>query len=165
MEYATNGNSLTPNVQLVYNWKDVMDVTSRYRLTFTDTKYDIEQLEDRQFINHSVQIQTATFLPKKLEWRNDVNFNYNPDVAPGFQKSSWFWNASLAYSVLKDKGTITLKVFDVLNQNTNARRTATQNFIQDSESLVLRRYAMLSFSWKFNSLGKKGEIRERKWSY
>ena len=165
VEYATNGNSITPNIQLVYNWKDVMDITSRYRLTYTDTKYDIEQLEDRQFINHSVQIQTATFLPKKLEWRNDINFNYNPDVAPGFQKSSWFWNASVAYSVLKDKGTISLKVFDLLNQNTNARRTATQNFIQDSESLVLRRYAMLSFSWKFNSLGKKGEIREPNWSY
>ena len=79
-------------------------------------------------------------------------------MAVGFQRSACFWNSTLAYSVLKDTGTLTFKVYDLLDQNTNARRTKTQNYIQDSESLVLQQYVMLSFSWKFNSLGKKGEV-------
>jgi hypothetical protein len=58
---------------------------------------------------------------------------------------------------LKDKGTLTLKVYDLLNQNNNLRRTATANFIRDSQSGVLQRYFILSFSYKFNSLGQKGE--------
>ena len=57
--------------------------------------------------------------------------------------------------MLKDKGTLTLKVYDILNQNNNSQRTASGNFIQDSESTVLQRFVMLSFSYKFNSLGKK----------
>jgi hypothetical protein len=61
---------------------------------------------------------------------------------------------------MKDKAILTLKAYDLLNQNTNARRTATQNYIQDSQSTVLQRYFMLSFSWKFNSLGKKGETQD-----
>ncbi|MCB0445124.1 MAG: outer membrane beta-barrel protein, partial [Gelidibacter sp.] len=73
------------------------------------------------------------------------------------QKSAWFWNSTLAYSILKDQAAITLKVYDLLNQNTNAQGTTTQNYIQDSQSTVLQQYFMLSFSWKFNSLGKKGE--------
>jgi len=76
------------------------------------------------------------------------------------QSKSFTISGTMAYSVLKDQGTITLKLYDLLNQNTNASRRATQNFIEDSQSLVLRRYAMLSFSWKFNSLGKKGETEK-----
>jgi len=112
------------------------------------------------FARHSAGIRTATFLPKKLVWRNDIKYNYNPDVAEGFESQSWFWNATVAYTMLKDKGIVTLKVFDLLNQNTNARRSASQDYIRDSESTVLNQYFLLSFSWKFNSLGSKGESRD-----
>ena len=88
---------------------------------------------------------------------NDISFNYNPNFADGFQKSSWFWNSTITYTIMKDKGLLSLKVYDLLNQNTNARRVATQDFIQDSQSTVLRQYFMLSFSFKFNSLGSKGK--------
>ena len=156
-QYASTTNSVTPNLQLTFNWKDILDIIPSYGISFTSTKYDLDTFDDRDFLRHTARLQTATFLPKKLEWRNDINYSFNPDVAPGFQQSAWFWNSTVAYSILKDQGTITLKVYDLLNQNTNARRTATQNFIQDSQSLVLQRYFLLSFSWKFNSLGKKGE--------
>ena len=62
--------------------------------------------------------------------------------------------------MLNDKGTLSLKAYDLLNQNTNARRTVTSNYIEDRQSSVLQQYFMLSFSWKFNSLGKKGESRD-----
>jgi len=159
-EYASTAVSFTPNMRLTFNWKEVMDIIPNYRIAFTRTTYDLDLFDDRQFLNHTLGVQTATFLPKKLEWRNSIDFNYNPDVSPGFQKSAWFWNTTLAYSVLKDSGTISLKIYDLLDQNTNARRSATQNYIQDSQSLVLRRYAMISFSWKFNSLGKKGDTED-----
>jgi len=66
----------------------------------------------------------------------------------------------LAYSLLNDKAVITLKVYDLLNQNTNARRIATQDYIEDKQSTVLRQYFMLSLSYKFNSLGSKGESND-----
>lgn len=159
-EYASNSNSLSPNLRLTFTWKNVLEIIPNYRPSFTKTTYDLAGFEDREFVRHSAGIQTATFLPEKLEWRNDINYSYNPDVAPGFQRSAWFWNSTLAYSVLQDTGTVTLKVYDLLNQNNNVRRTATQNYIQDRQSLVLQQYFMLSFSWKFNSLGKKGEVND-----
>ncbi|MBL4662371.1 MAG: TonB-dependent receptor [Flavobacteriaceae bacterium] len=164
-QYDSNVNSISPNIRLTFTWKDVLEFIPNYRLSFTKNTYDLDLFEDQDFMSHRVGLQTATFLPKKWEWRNDVNFNYNPNVAPGFQRSAWFWNTTLAYSILKDQGTLTLKVYDLLNQNTNASRSATQNYIQDSQSLVLQRYAMLSFSWKFNSLGKKGEVGKDRMFY
>ncbi|SFN92370.1 CarboxypepD_reg-like domain-containing protein [Bizionia echini] len=157
VQYASKVRSLSPEVGMRFTWKEVMEFRPRYSVSFTKNKYDLAEFEDREFLEHNLNIGTALFLPKKFEWRNDINFNYNPNVGPGFQKSAWFWNSTLAYSVLKDAGTVTLKVYDLLDQNTNARRTATQNYIQDSQSTVLEQYFMLSFSWKFNSLGSKGE--------
>lgn len=161
VKYSAVNTSLTPSLELSFNWKDVMEITPEYRVSYTRSKYDIDQFENQEFLRHNLAIRTATFLPKNLEWRNDINFNYNPNIADGFQKSAWFWNATLAYSILKDNGTVSLKAYDLLNQNTNARRIATANYIQDSQSTVLQRYFMLSFSWKFNSLGKAGEVDDR----
>ncbi|EGV44711.2 TonB-dependent receptor [Bizionia argentinensis JUB59] len=159
VQYASKRQSLSPKAELRFIWKNVMEFRPRYSISFTKNKYDLPEFEDRNFLYLDLSLSTALFLPKKFEWRNDVNFNYNPNIGPGFQKSAWFWNSTLAYSVLKDAGTVTLKVYDLLNQNTNARRTATQNYIQDSQSTVLEQYFMLSFSWKFNSLGSKGETK------
>ena len=157
VQYASRVRSISPSASLTFTWKDVLEIRPRYRITFTKNQFDIDDFEDRAFSYHDLNIRTALFLPKNFEWRNDIQYNYNPNIGEGFQKSAWFWNATLAYSVLQDSGTITLKVYDLLNQNTNARRTATENYIQDSQSTVLEQYFMLSFSWKFNSLGKKGE--------
>lgn len=158
VQYASKNTSLTPNVNMSLNWRNVMELRPSYRISITKNTFDIDGFEDQDFVQHTFGIRTATFVPKKFEWRNDINFTYNPNVADGFQRSAWFWNSTLAYSFLKDKATLTLKAYDLLNQNTNARRTATANFIQDSQSTVLQRFFMLSFSWKFNSLGKKGEV-------
>ncbi|WP_282135988.1 outer membrane beta-barrel protein [Seonamhaeicola maritimus] len=158
IQYASDVNSISPNINFMFTWKNVMEIRPRYTISFTKNKYDIDSFDNREFLFHSLNINTATFLPKNFEWRNNVMYTYNPNIAEGFQKSAWFWNSTLAYSVLKNKGIITLKAYDILNQNTNARRVATQDYIQDSQSTVLQQYFMLSFSWKFNSLGKLGEI-------
>lgn len=157
VQYASKTNSLTPTLSLTYTWKKLFEIRPNYRLALTRSTYDLADFEDQNFLRHSLGIRTATFVPKNFEWRNDINFTYNPNVAAGFQKSAWFWNSTLAYSFLKEKAAITIKVYDLLDQNTNAQRTATQNYIQDQQSTVLEQYFMLSFSWKFNSLGPKGE--------
>lgn len=159
VKYASKSLVFNPNIGVDYTWKDILEFKPRYRLSITNSKYDIEAFDDRNFTSHNLDLKTAYFLPKGFEWRNDITYNYNSNIADGFQKSAWFWNASVAYSVLKEKGIITLKVYDLLNQNTNARRRATQDYIEDTQSTVLRQYFMLNFSWKFNSLGSKGEIR------
>ncbi|WP_425077268.1 outer membrane beta-barrel protein [Psychroserpens sp. S379A] len=157
VQYASETTSFTPNVGLEFTWKKIFDIKPSYRLNITNNTFDIDAFEDREFLNHNLSIKTTTYLPKRFEWINDIRYNYNPNVADGFQKSAWFWNTSLAYSMLKDKAALTLKVYDLLNQNTNARRRATSDYIEDLQSTVLQQYFMLSFSWKFNSLGSKGE--------
>ncbi|MFY0630336.1 MAG: TonB-dependent receptor [Flavobacteriaceae bacterium] len=161
VKYNSLNTSLTPGFGLTYKWKDLFEIEPRYTMSRTKTNFNIEQFTDQSFTTHNLRIRTRTFAPKKLEWRNDVRFQYNPNVAAGFQKSSWFWNATLAYSLLKDKATLSLKAYDILNQNTNARRRATANYIEDSESIVLSQYFLVSFSWRFNTMGDKANQNRR----
>ena len=88
---------------------------------------------------------------------------YNADVADGFDQSYVFWNASLTYTFLKEKGSVALKVYDLLNQNNNVLRVSNEDYIQDVQSTVLKQYFMLTLSYKFNTLGKKGEIDDNPW--
>lgn len=157
VQYRSQVTSLTPSLGLRFTWNKVMELRPKYRLSFTKNTYDIETFEDVDFLSHNLDLNLTTYLPKHFEWVNTIDYSYNPNVASGFQKSAWFWNSTLAYSFLKEKAVLTLKVYDLLNQNTNASRRATENYIQDSQSTVLQQYFMLSFSWKFNSLGSKGE--------
>ncbi len=160
IKYASKNFSYSPKLGFKFTWKELFEFRPNYELNYTSNKFDLDNFDDRKFLRHEVRLRTTTFYPKKLEWNNDIKYIFNPDVAPGFETSSVFWNSSLAYSVLKDNGTISLKVYDLLNQNTNSQRTATQDYIQDSESTVLQQYFMLGFSYKFNTLGKKGETRK-----
>lgn len=160
VQYASHVNSFTPELDFTFEWKDIFEIRPRYSVRFTNNKYNLDTFEDTQFLFHQLRVRTVCYLPKNFEWRNDIEYNYDPSISSSFQQSAWFWNSTLAYSFMKDKAILTLKAYDLLNQNTNARRTATQNYIQDSQSTVLQRYFMLSFSWKFNSLGKKGETQD-----
>ncbi len=160
VQYASRTTTLNPNVGIGFTWEDLFEIRPSYRFSYSNNTFDLDLFEDNTYVQHQLRLQTTTTYPKKLEWSNTVLYTYNPDVAPGFQNSSVFWNSSLAYSILQDKGLITLKVYDLLNQNTNASRSSTADYIQDVESTVLQRYFMLSFSYKFNTLGKKGETKD-----
>ncbi|NVK53229.1 MAG: TonB-dependent receptor [Flavobacteriaceae bacterium] len=158
-KYSSNTNSISPNIGLTFNWKGMFEIYPRYTISFSETKFNISSFNTQQFIRHGLRIRTKTLNSKRFEWSNDIRYSYNPNISAGFNKSAWFWNATIDYSIFNDKGTISLKAYDLLNQNTNVRRITNSNYIEDSQSTVLQQYFMLSFSWKFNSLGKKGETR------
>jgi hypothetical protein len=48
-----------------------------------------------------------------------------------------------------------VKVFDLLDQNVATRRFTGDDFIQDTQELVLQQYFMLSFTYKFSKFGGK----------
>lgn len=159
IKYASQNLSFNPNIGLTFSWNNKLEFTPNYSLSFNKTTFDIDTFQKQEFLTHALGFRTSAIASKKLDWKNDISYNYNPNIASGFQKSSWFWNSSISYSMLKDRGDLTLKVYDLLNQNTNARRIASANYIQDTQSNILKRYFMLNFSWKLNKMGGMGMRR------
>ena len=159
VQYASRTITYSPDVSFSFIWDKLFQIKPSYRVSFSENTFNLDLFENRTYVQHDLQLETTTYFPEKLEWNNDINYSYNSNIAPGFQKDAIFWNTTLSYSILEDKGLITLKAYDLLNQNTNARRTSTQDYIEDVQSTVLQRYFMIGFSYKFNTLGKKGETK------
>ena len=162
-QYASITKRVQPRIGLRFTWTKWFEVRPEYSIEFNTTSFNRDFFDGREFTQHNARLRTTTFFPEWLTWENDIRYIYNPNVGVGFQADAVFWNSSLAYSFINDKALVTFKVYDLLNQNTNARRTATQSYIEDVQSTVLQQYFMLSFSYKFNTLGKKGEVRENNW--
>ncbi|MGY5355291.1 outer membrane beta-barrel protein [Wenyingzhuangia sp. IMCC45467] len=160
LQYTSFYNNLGPSIWTEFNWDKIANINIRYNPYYTKNSFDthnqnINNLVAQEFTNHRIRISTTNYFLKKLELRNEINYTYNPNISDGFDKSSWFWNATIAYSLFKDSATLSLKAYDVLNQNINVYKYSYQNVVVDRQSTVLQQYFMLSFSWKFNSLKKK----------
>lgn len=155
VKFSTKRNRLTPSVRMTYNYKELLEIEPRYSVSLNATQYSLDNFNDETFQNHNVGLKTTTFWPKKIVFGNDLQYTYRTNVAPGFERSALFWNMSLGLKILKDKGTIKLTAYDLLDQNINTRRSVTADFIQDSQSTVLQRYFMLGFTYKLSKIGGK----------
>jgi len=145
--------SVSPGIRLTYAIQEVFEVNPSYSLTYNDTKYSINEDRNEDFINHRVGFEATTFWPKNVIFGNDISYNYNGNVSPGFQNSSILWNTSLGYQFLDEKATLKVKVYDVLDQVVDTRRIIGDDYIQDTNSLILTQYAMLSFTYKLSNFG------------
>lgn len=87
---------------------------------------------------------------------SDLNYNATSGYSEGFDTKTWMWNATISYQFLRGRqATVSLKAYDILGQRSNISRSVTANYIDDSSYNSLTRYVMLSFSYRFNTMGNK----------
>ncbi len=155
IKYSSNTLSVTPRFGATFNFAEKVEIEPSYNISFSNTEYSLDSFENQKFTTQRLRLKTATFIPKKVEWRNDVSFVYNPNVAQGFNKQYVIWNMSLGIKVFKDNGLFQAQVFDLLKQRTNDRRISSQDFIEDTQSTVLQQYFMFSFTYNLKKVGGK----------
>ncbi|MCM8569272.1 outer membrane beta-barrel protein [Gramella jeungdoensis] len=153
VKYNSDQYTLSPTVFLSYAIDELLEISPRYSLTYNDISYDINRGRDQSYVNHNLSLETTTYWPKNVVFGNDISYNVYGNVSPGFDNTSLLWSTSLGYQFLKEKATIKVKVYDILDQNVDTRRMVGDDYIQDVNNLILQRYGMLSFTYKFSSFG------------
>ncbi len=148
-------NTFTPRISTNFNFNQILEIEPIYSLTLNATRYNIDSFEDINFTAHNAELKTTLYWPQNVTWGNDIRYNYNGNVSDGFDKDALFWNMSLGVQLFKKTATLKVLAYDLLNQNINTRRTTGQDFIQDLQGTVLRRYFMLSLTYKFDQFGGK----------
>ena len=79
---------------------------------------------------------------------------------PNANTDELLWNAQLSASFLpKNALTISVQLFDILQQQSNISRVVEALYRRDSESNAIYSYGMLNLSYKFNNTGGKDEKR------
>lgn len=87
----------------------------------------------------------------------DLLHRYSTGLAEGYNQNNVLWNASIGKKIFANRqGEIRLSVFDILGQNTNVNRTVNETYIEDVQTNILRRYAMLTFTYTLRNFGGGG---------
>ncbi|AOW11423.1 hypothetical protein EM308_14630 [Flavobacterium gilvum] len=160
--YSASSKSIIPEVNLSYNYSDLLTINPSYSFKYFDTDYDNYTINETSNSIHVAKVEITNYILKKWVFGNDFSYNYNSDISGGFQKDFYLWNTSLSYKSKGDQWIFKLKVYDILNQNQSDMRTITETSVVDSKNTVLKRYGMLSLTYKFQKFGKKLEVIESK---
>ena len=122
-------------------------------------RYDIQYTNYSHSANSTVHTYGGTFngtwyTPFGLVLSTDLNFSANSGYSEGYNTNEWLWNASISYMFLRNKSmTIALEGRDLLNQHQSIMRSETAQAITDTETMILGRYAMLTLTWNFTTMG------------
>lgn len=158
-KFNTNRLGVGPSVRLGFNYKELVDINPRYQLNYVQSKYDNNINRKEEYSNHTLGLEATTYWPQNWVFGNDLSYNYFGSVAPGFDPTSFLWNMSLGYKFLNDDASLKFKIYDLLNENVSTSRTTGQDFVQDSQELILEQYFMVSFTYKLSKFGGKDPNR------
>lgn len=147
---------LSPNLSWAFNWKDKFEFNQRYGIGWNKTRNANPFFQDLEVISHNSSSEVVVRMPRHWVWESSIDYTYNQQIAPGLQKSNTRWNAAVNFLFLKDdQGQLKLSVYDLLDQNISISRSTRENYIQDNQTSVLKRYFLLTFTYNIRNFGGK----------
>ncbi|TDX82617.1 outer membrane beta-barrel protein [Epilithonimonas xixisoli] len=156
VQFTNTIYNFSPRINLRLNLKEILDVTSSASLNYNFSNYTNYRVDKTRSAQQNYAFGIVNyFLKSNLFFTNDLNVTKNNNISAGFNRTSYFWNASVNYKFYKKQMTVRFNINDVLNQRQNAIRNIGDNYIEDREDLVLRRYFMLSIMMNLSQFGGK----------
>lgn len=140
------------------SWKEKYSIFLTANNGWNKTAYSLPRLKDVDYNTQGYTAQVQITAIKRLEISCDLNYRYNSQIPPEFQRSITVWNSAVAYRFLKkEQLTVRLSVNDLFNGNTNITRTTGPSFVENMQVNALKRYGMLSLRYNFNRFAGNAE--------
>lgn len=144
---------LTPGVSITSNISENLDFTVSGRTAWSTVQNTIRRQLDQRFFTHTV-LARATYITNDSSvlldgWVFNVEFNYvaTSGLAEGYNLGVPLLNIGIGKRFLDGRGEVRLSVFDLLNRNNSINRNVGSGYLEDTQTNVLRRYALLSVTY------------------
>lgn len=144
------------------NISDKFDFTISSRSSLNNSTNSIQSGLNTKYLTQNSRFKIGMILSKGIVFRTSIVHQLYSGLSEGFEDNYFLWNAGIGKKIFKNqRGEITLSVFDMLNQNRSISRNVTEVYIEDTRSIVLQRYLMLSFTYNFRNFATKKQIQPR----
>jgi hypothetical protein len=134
--------------------KEKIDINSGVEVTLTRSRYSIQETLNNNYFDIS-WFGEIRYNPTK-KWNLEATADITRYTAKSFGESL---NVPLIgaeitrYLLKNNRGTLTLRCFDLLNRNRIVQRLSELNYLREIRSNSMGRYIMLTFSYRLNKFG------------
>ena len=138
---------------------DNLEITLGARARYNQAWYSINTEQNTTTWNNNVNASFTYSLPLGFTLATDARYNFYIGYDEGFNEPQLIWNAHIDKLLFKDKFTLSIRAYDILNQSRNLYRTTTDNYVQDTRNNTLGRYIIVSLTYRFGDFGNAGGPR------
>ena len=154
--------AIDPNLEISKTINNKFDFTVAGGFTYSKATYSLQSTLNNSYFTQDYRVDVGWELPKNFYFSTDFRYTISTQRSAGFNAKVPLWNSSFSKQFLKfNRGEIKLSVFDLLNENQAIVRNTNQNYIEDQNNRVLRRFFLLSFTYNLNKLGAGNDSHRR----
>lgn len=154
--YSFNGG-----VTIGSSFSENVDFTVSYDGGYSIRKSTMAAQSNYNNYSHTLSADLNCLFFTRLVVANSVSHQYTNGMdkgasSGGYDKNYISWNAAVACKFFSDRrGELRLKFNDILNNTSSVSRNILSTSVETSTTDVLRRYALLTFSYKFKPKGER----------
>lgn len=154
-------HSLRLGERLTGNYRsDKFDISLSASINYNRASNSLQKASNRETFDYIFSGNTNITLPWRMYLSTDVNYRIMDGYSGDFKKNEVIWNAQISKNIFKkSNGTIRVKIYDILKQQSNLSRTISETMISDTQYNTLGSYFMVHFVYRLNTLGGKAASR------
>ncbi|HJT74974.1 MAG TPA: outer membrane beta-barrel protein [Chitinophaga sp.] len=142
--------NFSPQLRLGLQCREKVFLMLSGSIQYNSTRYSLAGIEDVDYQLKRVESFFRVVPVKRFSIGGSVSHTFNGQLPADFQRSSTLVNMMMDYNLLKSQQlAVGISVNDLLNQNTSISRSVTPTMIQNTQTMTLRRFGLLTLRYRF----------------
>lgn len=158
-QQANFANNTAASFGVVFssNISEKLDFTLSSNSSYNNIANTLQTASNNTYYNQNSRFKIQVQPWEGLFFTSDLSHQFYSGLSSAVTQNYLLWNAGIGYKFLKAKAAeIRITAFDILKQNNSVSRNITETYYEDTQTNVLQRYFMVTFTYNFKKYKGKG---------